>query len=92
DDYELPPKLNDLPLMGAGVLSWRDRRVSMVCLDSKRKGMLFLFVVDTSSLKAPPLQQEVAPVGSLNTVSWTAGGKTYLLAGSLEKEELTQLL
>jgi hypothetical protein len=91
-DYELPPKLGELPLVGAGVLSWRDQQVSMVCIDSKRRGMLFLFVVDTSSLKEPPLATRFASVRSLTTVSWTSAGKSYMLASSLSEEELKSLL
>lgn len=91
-DYELPSKLNELPVIGAGVLSWGDRRVSMVCLDSKRRGMLFLFIVDAASITAVPKQLEFAPVRSLQTVSWTNEGKTYVLAGSMEAKELAQFL
>jgi hypothetical protein len=91
-DFQLPQPLTELPLMGAGVLSWRDRHVAMVCLDSKRKGMLFLFVVDAASLHGLPVQPEFKPISSMNTVSWTAAGKTYVLAGNLEPEELVQLL
>jgi hypothetical protein len=91
-DYELPPKLDNLPLVGAGVLSWHDQQVSMVCIDSKSKGMLFLFVVSASSLKQSPATLDFAAVRSLNTVSWTAGGKTYVLAGNLNAEELKALL
>src|SRR5689334_17314908 len=31
-DYSLPPGLSRLPVLGAGVLSWKGRGVSMVCL------------------------------------------------------------
>jgi len=81
-DYVLPQNLERLPAMGAGVLSWRDRRVSMVCLDSGPQGTVFLFVVDVSSVKNAPRRREFAPVSELNTVSWSEGGKAYVLAGS----------
>lgn len=91
-DYELPPKLKQLPVQGAGVLSWHDRRVSMVCLDSQRKGTLFLFIVDARSVADAPSQPQLKPVSSLATVSWTAGGKTYVLAGTMEQRELAEYL
>lgn len=90
-DYVLPGNLTRLPVMGAGLLSWRDRRVSMVCLDSGTQGTVFLFVVDASSVNNPPTRREYAPVNSLNTASWTEGGKAYVLAGSGGPEWLRSL-
>ena len=84
-DYVLPQNLARLPVMGAGVMSWQDRRVSMVCLDSGAQGTLFLFVVDGSWVKSSPRQREYAAVNSLITASWTEGGKAYLLAGTGER-------
>jgi uncharacterized membrane protein YbaN (DUF454 family) len=84
-DYVLPQNLNQLPAQGAGMLSWQDRRVSMVCLDSGVSGTAFLFVVDKSSTGHPPGQREFARVSELNTVSWTDGDKTYVFAGSAVK-------
>lgn len=82
-DYVLPPALGRLPATGAGLLRWGDRRVSMVCLDSGEHGTLFLFVVESSAvLKGPGPTPDFEPVSKLATASWTAGGKTYVLAGS----------
>ena len=91
-DYVLPVGLSRLPLMGAGVLSWQDRRVSMVCLDSRTQGTLFLFVVDGKAVKNSPAQRSYATVSDLKTVSWSEGGKTYVLAGHGAKEWLEQHL
>ena len=90
-DYVLPGNLGRLPVMGAGLLSWRDQRVSMVCLDSGAQGTVFLFVVDGASVKNPPQRREYAPVNSLNTASWTEDGKAYVLAGSGGPEWLRSL-
>ena len=67
--------------MGAGVLSWQDRRVSMVCIDSQTQGPLFLFVSDDPALRKAAGEREFAPVSDLMTVSWTEDGMTYVLAG-----------
>ena len=91
-DYVLPSGLARLPAMGAGVLSWQDRRVSMVCIDSRTQGTLFLFVVDEAAVKNSPRQRSYAPVSDLMTVSWSEGGKTYVLAGNGAKEWLEQQL
>ena len=82
-DYVLPPALTRLPVIGAGVLSWQGRGVSMVCLDSINAGTLFLFVLEESSVKDPPPKTpEFVPVFEMMTASWTEGGTVYVLAGS----------
>ena len=81
-DYVLPPALARLPATGAGLLRWRDRRVSMVCLDSGEQGTLFLFIVEAAAvLEGPGQTPDFKSVSKLNTASWTNGGKTYVLAG-----------
>jgi anti-sigma factor RsiW len=88
-DYALPAGLAKLPVSGAGVLSWQDRRVTMVCLDSPNQGTLFLFVVDRSSVAgAPGVAQEFDQVSRLMTVSWSEGDRTYVLAGNGSRETL----
>jgi len=81
-DFVLPPGLEKLPALGCGALGWQDRRASMVCLDSQTKGTLFLFIVDGAAVSRAPSRSEFAAIKSLMTVSWSSGGKTYVLAGS----------
>jgi hypothetical protein len=88
-DYVLPAGLTRLPVLGAGVLSWQGRGVSMVCLDSIDAGTLFLFVLDKASVKDPPPgTPEFVPVFEMMTASWTEGGKVFVLAGSGGMEAL----
>lgn len=88
-DYVLPEKLDRLPVSGAGVLSWRDGKVSMVCLDSPQRGTLFLFIVDAAAVKSDAASGKAfAPVNELATVTWTKGGRTYVLAGQGGRSEL----
>lgn len=87
-DYILPPGLDKLPALGGAALGWQDRRASMVCLDSQTNGTLFLFVVDGSAVRHAPSTPEFAAIKSLMTVSWSAGGKTYVLAGSGSRDWL----
>lgn len=90
-DYVLPPRLMKLPVSGAGVLSWRDSRATMVCLDSPNQGTLFLFVVDRDMVSgAPGIAQEFGQVSKLSTVSWSEGSRTYVLAGNGGRETLQQ--
>ena len=87
-DYVVPQYLARLPALGAGVLGWQDRNVSMVCLDSGAQGTLFLFIVDRAAVRNAPAQQEYAAVSELMTVSWSEGSKAYVLAGHGGKESL----
>jgi hypothetical protein len=90
-DYILPQGLERLPALGAGLQSWQGQRVSMVCLDGGGQGTLFLFVVDTASVKSPPgSTPEFAPVSKLATASWTTRGRTYVLAGTSGSPALRQ--
>jgi hypothetical protein len=93
-DYTLPPGLAQLPVTGAGVLSWHRDRVSMLCLDGgARQGILFLFVVDRAAVKRPPGgSPELAQVSKLLTASWTAGDRTYVLASHGDRESLQKHL
>ena len=81
-DFVFPPKVNHLPVMGAGLLSWRDRRVSMVCLDGGTNGTVFVFIVDSRALSQVPRERELAQISDLNTVSWSDAGKIYVMAGT----------
>ena len=85
-DYVLAGNLARLPAIGAGVLSWKDKHVSMVCFQSPQQGTLFLFVVEAASVPGSPPQRDYSVVNTMATVSWTEDGKTYVLAshGSLE--------
>ncbi len=91
-DYQLPPGLARRPALGAGVLSWQDQRVSMVCIDSQTQGTLFLFVADDPALRKPRGEREYASISDLMTVSWTDAGKTYVLAGHGGREWLEKQL
>ena len=88
-DFTLPRGLAQLPPVGAGVLSWQAGHASMVCLDSGAQGTLFLFVADRSAVRQPPpATREFAQVKELMTVSWTEGGKVYVLAGTGARQTL----
>jgi hypothetical protein len=88
-DFVLPESLARLPVLGAGLLSWQDQRVSMVCLNSIGQGTLFLFIVDRSAVKhPPPSKEEFVQVNKLMTASWTQGERSYLLAGQEGQETM----
>ena len=98
-DYVLPKRLEQLPAVGCGALSWQGKPVAMVCFRTGKplapgmKSDLFLFVIDQKDLAYRPATSmtEFAAVSNLATASWTAGGKVYLLAAFDESELKRQL-
>jgi hypothetical protein len=93
-DYVLTKELEKLPGEGCALINWHGQRVSLVCLDRGHDDDLFLFIVDRSALSDPPLGQsaQFARVNNMTTASWTAGGKTYVLASKASEEDLRKFL
>lgn len=99
-DYHVPRGLAVTELTGCGVLSWADRRVSMVCFRSGRpmapgtKADLFLFVVSRDSVPNSPAGHppEIRRVRTLVTASWSEGDKLYILAADGDEAFLRGLL
>lgn len=87
-DWELTKSLEKAECTGCGVLKWQGKPVSMVCfrtgkpLEAGQESDLFLFVIERSNLREAPETTEpvFASVNKMTTVSWTSGGKTYVLA------------
>ena len=82
-DYALPAPLQKLPGDGCAILRWHNTKVSMVCFDSGKHNDLYLFVADRADLPDAPATDEplFARVEKLTAASWSAGDKTYVLAG-----------
>jgi hypothetical protein len=92
-DYQVPPGLERQPLTGGGLLSWQSRPVSMVCFDSGRGDMLFLFVIDRRAMHdAPDETPHWTRVNKLTTASWSRAGRTYVLTGLGEQAFLQRFL
>ena len=92
-EYQLTKGLEKLQLTGGGCLQWRSHPVAMVCFNRGDDQMLFLFVMKRSALKDPPAETpQVSKVTELQTVSWTRGEYTYVLAGPEEPQFLRKYL
>jgi len=89
-DYVLPKNLERTQTVGCGALSWQGKPVAMVCFRTGKplppgaKSDLFLFVIDRKDLLSPPRGDApvLANVSTMATVTWSAGGKVYVLAGT----------
>jgi hypothetical protein len=91
--WQSPPSLDRQPLMGCAVLTWRSHTATMICYGQGETPELWLFVVNTSALPDPPAEDSpaFARVNRLNTLSWSRGGRTYVLASEIPADELRAL-
>ena len=92
-EYQLTKGLEKLELTGGGCLQWRSNPVAMVCFNRGDNQMLFLFVMKRSALEDPPGETPQSSTATvLQTVSWSRGDYTYLLAGPEDPEFLRKYL
>jgi hypothetical protein len=88
-DYALPPGLGKLELLGGARLTWRAHPVTMVCFKRKDQRRVWLFVLNRAALDNPPASApHIEQVDRLMTASWSAGDRTYVLAGPPEADFL----
>ena len=86
-DYEIPEKISKLSGAGCALLRWNDHPVSLVCLRQPNQDLLWLFVAkaDVFKKQATVSKPEFRQTGKLASVTWTARGLTYILAGFGDK-------
>jgi len=93
-DWRPPPGLAATPLIGCAALTWQGQPASLICYGRGTKPDLWLFIVDTASLPDPPADgdPQFARVNRLNTLSWSADGRTYVLAGAFDEQTLRAMV
>jgi hypothetical protein len=93
-DLVIPAGLDGRPSLGCRVLGWKGHKVSLVCFELEHKHVAHLLVIDSSAFKDAPTESPVFnQIGEVGTVSWSHGGKTYVLAGKGGNQlELMKLL
>jgi uncharacterized membrane protein YbaN (DUF454 family) len=93
-DYVLPAPLEKLPGDGCAILHWHNKMVSMVCFALGSRADLFLFVASRSDLPDAPSARdpEFTRIGKLTAASWSAGDKTYILAGPGDQQFIDRYL
>jgi hypothetical protein len=88
-DYVLPEALQqNAQAAGCVAFTWRSQPVSMICFQSGQPRRpdhandVWLFVVDQSATPGAPgaAKPEITTINYVTTASWSAEGKTYLLA------------
>src|SRR5436190_4628602 len=93
-DYVLPAPLEKLPGDGGAVVRWHNKTVSMVCFNLGNHDDLFLFVASRSDLPDAPATSEpqFTQIGRLTAASWSAGDRTYVLAGPGDEQSVRRYL
>lgn len=93
-DLVLPAGLDGRPSLGCRLLEWRGRQVSLICFELEDRKVAHLLVMDASAFQnAPAASPVLAQADGVATVSWSHGGKTYVLASKdASPVELIQLL
>ncbi len=93
-DFVLTKAIEQLPGDGCAIIPWHNRKVSLVCFDLGNKNDLYLFIINRADLPGAPAgaEPQFFKVGKLMTASWTAAGKTYVLAGPAGEEALREFV
>lgn len=92
-DYRLPPAMRDVPVFGAGRLTWKGRPVSMICFARRPGVLMYLFVADRTVFPdGPAAGPDFAEVVQRATASWTDAGQVYVLASEAGAADLRSLL
>lgn len=90
-DWRSPSALEREPLLGCAVLKWRGEPSAMICYGRNGEPDLWLFVANSNAFPDPPEEGTFAQVNRLNTLCWSEGSRTYLLAGRIGEQELRRL-
>ncbi|HWD91027.1 MAG TPA: hypothetical protein VG938_01630 [Verrucomicrobiae bacterium] len=100
-DYVLPVDLEkNARAAGCVATTWQGKPVSMICFQSgrplapNRQSDLWLFITDRSAASDTPATSTptLAKADGLITASWTAGGRTYVLAAEGDAQFLSKFL
>jgi uncharacterized membrane protein YbaN (DUF454 family) len=93
-DYSVPAGMTKLSVRGGCLMKWQNHKVSMLCLKSSDQHGVWLYVIERTALPDPPRDStpQLATEGKLAMASWSADGKTYVLAAEGNEEFLRTLL
>jgi hypothetical protein len=93
-DIDLPAGLSGLTIHGCRIMDWNGEKVALICLVPEGKPHVDMLVIDRIRFRnfTPPVTPAVGRSGELAIAVWKRGGKTYLLAGKMDTDQLRALL
>ena len=91
-DFTLPAALRAAPVIGGAKLSWQGKPVGMVCFSGQSGKTLYMFVIDSANAAVSGAGPEFSTQKRLATAAWSAGGKSFLLAGDVPPDEIAGLV
>jgi hypothetical protein len=91
-EFQLPRTLARTPIKGGACLSWQGKPVSMVCFDSPEHSTIYMFVMADPNGEFKNAAVEKRVIKDLPSVSWSANGNTFLLAGKIPAKALQSLV
>lgn len=91
-NFTIPAGLARVPVTGCARLTWQNEPVSMICFAKGGGTPLWLFVINRSCLSDAPTDPapRFVKFNQLMTASWSADGKTYLLAAKVGQLDLRE--
>ena len=92
-DFALPATLADKGIAACKIVSWHERKVTMLCLKFGGRHV-DVFIVAAADLPGVEIgtTPRFFPDTGLTSAAWRKDGKIYLLAGAMPSAELRQLL
>lgn len=82
-DFSLPAPLDALGAMGCQSFTIRGQKVALVCFMLDKDRIVHFFVMDNTGLNHPPgAEPRTIRQGGLTALTWSHGGRTYILTGS----------
>jgi hypothetical protein len=90
----VPPNLAGLDPAGCRVLSFRGRKVTLICFKRDGGRLAHLLVVDRMKLPGLPEMSDaiIEPEGEWMTAAWSDGSHSYLLAAQGDRDLLKRFL
>ncbi len=93
-DFTIPESLGSLTSLGCQTFSMDGNTVSLMCFTLDQNRIVHLFVIDSDRLENPPGNSpDFQLKDGIATVTWSSGGRTFVLLGNnVDEETLRRLI
>ena len=93
-DFKVPPGLRGVPSLGCQSYNLDGVKVSLVCFALGPDQFVHVFVMDRDALTDAPTEATptVRTDGGIAVITWSAGGKSYVVMGNNVNEDILRRL